>query len=85
MNTTRAATSSDPVTVIHHVGGGVKVVTLRAPHLSTSMADGGISVFLHDHPDEPRTGMAMFTAGGIVALSGTAVEQYTQLTQPEKT
>lgn len=75
---------SDPVTVIHHVGspGNVKVVTLRAPHLSTSMPAGGIHVNLHDHADQPRTGFAMFTAGGIVALSGTALAQYTQLTQP---
>lgn len=76
--------NSDPVTVIHHVNGSVKTCTLWAPHISKSMADGGVAVFLRDRPDGPETGAAFFTRGGIVLVSGAAVEQYSPLTQPEK-
>jgi hypothetical protein len=65
------------VTVLHHVNGATKTAVLEAPHVSTVMtADGGVHIELTDVIGGPFTGFAMFTAAGLVALNGVAVEQY---------
>lgn len=69
------------VLVIHHVNGATKSVVLEAPHVSRQMIDGGIDVVLSEFAGGPEIGNAKFTAAGIVALSGTAVEQYRPITK----
>lgn len=63
------------ITVEYSTNGSTRTAVLRAPHVSTQMVDGGIHVVLGDRPEYP-TGFAMFTAGGVVAWSGSALDQY---------
>lgn len=64
------------VTVLHHVNGATKAAVFEAPHVSSQMIDTGIHIVLTDEAGGPATGHAMFTAAGIVALTGTAAQQY---------
>jgi len=65
------------VTVLHHVNGSTRVAVLSAPHISTQeTATGGLHLRLQAELGEPVDGFAMFTSAGLVALYGTATEQY---------
>lgn len=73
------------VVVIHSLTGTTKTAVLSAGYVSCQMADGGVYVTLHDQPGAAVVGHAMFTRGGIVALGGTAIDQYTPLSRPQET
>jgi hypothetical protein len=73
------------VTVLHHYNGSTKTARLQAPAVSRQMVDGGIHVVLYDEQGGPAIGDAMFTAGGIVVLSGVAIDQYGPLGKPSST
>lgn len=76
---------SDPVTVIHYIGSAscVKTCTFTAPHIAKSVGEHAAAITLRNHPDGPEIGWAGFS-GGIVVLSGAALEQYKPLTQPDR-
>ena len=77
--------NSDPVTVIHYIGSTacVKTATFSAPFIAKSVGHHAAAITLSNHPDGPEIGWAGFS-GGIVVLSGVALEQYKPLTQPEQ-
>ncbi len=67
--------ADEEVEVYHHVNGATRVTRLHAPRISRQMADGGVHIVLQAD-DRTVLGDAMFTAGGIVAVSGAAIAQY---------
>lgn len=70
------------VLVLHHYNGCTKTAVFTAPVVSRQMIDGGIHATLHEAQGGPVVGDAMFASGGIVLLSGWAMEQYGPITKP---